>query len=59
MLSCKQIEFFKTKVSDEKTLSQIVAHAEFIHVPKGKWIFREGDRGDLFYLVLHGSCAVV
>ena len=34
----------------------IVRSAGFEHVDKGKWVFREGDKGEEFYLLLHGEC---
>lgn len=44
---------------DDKTMTKIMASAEFHFEPKGKWVFREGDDGDLFYLLIHGHCQVL
>jgi CRP-like cAMP-binding protein len=44
---------------DDKTMTKIMASAEFHFEPKGRWVFKEGDDGNLFYLLIHGYCQVL
>jgi CRP-like cAMP-binding protein/di/tricarboxylate transporter len=40
---------------DRVTLAKLAAHFERIRVGAGEIVFREGDPGDAFYVVLHGT----
>ncbi len=42
---------------DRITLAKLAAHLEIVPVTSGEVIFREGDPGDAFYLVISGSCS--
>ena len=39
---------------DRITLAKLAAHLEVVHVAQGEIVFREGDPGDAFYLVIDG-----
>ena len=54
-MAVKDVDFFKEKNLDEKTLNQIVQSASYEYIPKGKFAFREGEKGDCLYLVLSGE----
>ena len=55
----KNSEFFQSLDIDDKTMNSIVATAGFSFTPRGQWVFRQGDYGDILYIVLHGHCKTV
>ena len=36
-----------------------MATAGLKYIPKGKWVFKEGDKGDCMYVILYGETQVL
>jgi len=43
---------------DADQLGRLIDLMSEIHCPQGEYVLREGDEGDAFYVVLHGTAAV-
>src|SRR5436190_20862049 len=43
----------------EETLADFERRIEFVTLPSGEWLFRKGDPGDHFYVVLSGRLLVI
>ena len=56
--SLKTNHFFKERDFDEESMLKILANASFETVEEGQYVFKRGEIGDKFYLVLHGSVGV-
>ena len=55
----KRTSFFIERGFDDASLLRILANASFEAVPSGTTVFKEGDKGDKFYIILHGSVGVM
>ena len=51
----RECEFFKKSAMDDRLLLEVISTSRHEFAEKGKIIFRYGDKGDKFYLILHGS----
>ena len=56
MPTVKQIKFFKERRDkiDKTTLQKIIQKAQLLSAKKGDTIVKEGEMGELFYIILHG-----
>ena len=43
----------------EGDIEDLLPCFRFVSYVKGHYVFREGDPGDRFYIIISGSCAVI
>ena len=55
----KESQFFVERGFDDQSMLKILASASYQTVEAGDWVFKAGDPGDRFYLILHGSVSVM
>jgi len=55
------IKFFKDLVHEQSEAAhfQCCLHMKYEQIPANEWVFRQGDTGSKFYIVLEGLCAVL
>ena len=55
----KKTSFFIERGFDDASLLRILTNASFEAMPSGTTVFREGDKGEKFYIILHGSVGIM
>ena len=55
----KKTSFFVERGFDDASLLRILANASFEAMPEGAIVFKEHDKGEKFYIILHGSVSVM
>lgn len=51
-------KFLKYNNIDYDAVRQASNYIEYMHVEKGKYIFRQGDKSDFFYGIINGKVSI-
>jgi hypothetical protein len=51
----KEIKFFKDREIHGQHLQEICMELKYEHMNRGDFVFRQGDYGDKFYIILKGK----
>jgi CRP-like cAMP-binding protein len=54
----KNIEFFKDRGIEDRTILDVIATSSYEFIRKNQIVFKQGEKGEKFYLVMYGKVAI-
>ena len=54
----KNIEFFKDREIEDRTILDLVATSSYEFIKRNQVVFKQGEIGEKFYLILYGKAGV-